>query len=255
MPGMGGRLDPEQLDGMVRNQWTDSTGIGGRIGPEYASWRREEAYSLEAMAEDALAVLDACDVEKAHLVGLSLGGFVAQEVAIKTPQRVASLTLMSTAGDPTDESLPEPKVWAMLRSALPTLPILRYRLLGGESNLVKERAAKLIAYVGADAVDIEELAELVVYDLRHRRGLNLKAFRQHQAAVAITRSRYPLLQELAIPALVIHGTEDLIFPFEHAQKLVELLPKARLLALDGVGHYFPMQAVTEEIVSHLRGGG
>ncbi len=218
-------------------------------------WQRDEAYSLEDMADDVLAVLDACAVEQAHLVGLSLGGFVAQEVAIKAPQRVVSLTLMSTAADPTDESLPGPKVWAILRSVLPSLPLMRYRLLGGESNLVKERIAKSIAYVGLDNLDIETLAEQVLYDLRHRRGLNLKALRQHQAAVTITRSRYPLLKELAVPALVIHGTEDVLLPFEHGQKLAELLPKARLLVLDGVGHVFPypdMPAVMEEIVSHLR---
>ena len=218
-------------------------------------WQREEAYTLEDMAADALAVLDECRVEQAHLVGLSMGGFIAQEVAIKAPERVASLTLMSTAADPTDEALPQLKVWAMLRSALRAVPILRYRLLGGESNLVRERLAKLIAYVGPDAVDMEAFVELVLYDLRERRGINMKAFRQHQAAVAITRSRYPHLKELAIPALVIHGTEDLIFPFEHAQKLVELLPETGLLALEGVGHVFPypdMATVTAEVVSHLR---
>ena len=215
-------------------------------------WRREDAYSLEDMAGDALAVLDACGVEMAHLMGLSLGGFVAQEVAIKAPERVASLTLMSTSADPTDETMPGPKVWAILRSAL---PILRYRLLGGEANLVKERIAGMLTFVGPEDVDIEEHAELVFFAQRERRKLNLKALRQHQVAVTITRSRYPLLKELAIPALVIHGTQDLVSPFEHGQKLARLLPEARLLALDGVGHIFPfpdMTAVTQEIVSHLR---
>lgn len=73
--------------------------------------------------------------------------------------------------------------------------------------------------------------------------------------MAITRPRSPLLKELAIPALVIHGTEDLMAPFEHGQKLAELLPEARLLALDGLGHVFPypdMMAVTQEIISHLQ---
>lgn len=141
----------------------DQRGTGASDWME--EWRREEAYSLEDMAEDALAVLDACAVEQAHLIGLSLGGFVAQEVAIKAPERVASLTLMST-GDPTNESLPEPKVWAMLRSALPALPTLRYRLFGGESNLVKERLAQTILFIDPDNVDIEEIAELVLFDHR-----------------------------------------------------------------------------------------
>ncbi len=217
-------------------------------------WRREDAYSLEDMAEDALSVLDACGVERAHLVGLSLGGFVVQEVALKTPERVVSMTLMSTSADPTDDSIPGPQVWSILRSLLPAVRMLRYRLLGGESNRVKEWVAQVVAVVGPEAVDVEELAELVLYDLRERRGRNLKAMRQHQVAVAITRPRSPLLGELDMPALVIHGTEDSMFPFKHAEKLMELLPNARLVVLEGVGHVFPYPdtpRVTEEIVAHL----
>ncbi|BEH01831.1 hypothetical protein brsh051_11120 [Brooklawnia propionicigenes] len=125
-------------------------------------WSRRHPYSLLDMADDAIAVLDALQVEKAHLIGLSLGGFVAQEVAIGHPGRVASLTLMSTAADPTDASLPAPRMGPMLRAALAGIPILRYRLLGGEKNLVKEIVAKTISGNGYEGLDVEELAELVV---------------------------------------------------------------------------------------------
>lgn len=80
-------------------------------------------------------------------------------------------------------------MWSILRSVVPAVRMLRYRLLGGESNRVKERVAQVLAAVGPEAVDVEELVELVFYDLRERRGLNLRAMRQHQVAVAITRSR------------------------------------------------------------------
>jgi pimeloyl-ACP methyl ester carboxylesterase len=218
------------------------------------TWDRKRPYSLLDMAADAVSVLDAQQVEHAHVIGLSLGGFVAQEIAIAHPGRVASLTLMSSAADPTDTSLPVPRAGPLLRSVLVGLPLLRYRLLGGERNLVKEVIAKSISANGYDGLDVEELAELVLYDLRHRRGINLRAILQHQAAVAVTRSRYGLLPALRVPTLVVHGTGDTLIPIEHAYKLVDLIPDARHLWLQGVKHQFPypdMAAITRAIISHL----
>lgn len=217
-------------------------------------WNRKRPYSLLDMAEDATAVLEAQHVERAHLIGLSLGGMVSQEVAIAHPHRVASLTLLSTAADPTDMSLPSMRIGALVRSSLAGLPLLRYRLLGGEANLVKERIAKTILVNGEDGLNVEELAELVLYDLRYRHGVNLRALVQHQAAVTVTRSRYTLLSSVRVPALVIHGTADAMMPIEHAHKLVGLIPGAQHLWLDGAAHQFPypdMPTVTRAIISHL----
>ncbi len=217
-------------------------------------WSRQQPYPLSDMAEDAVAVLDALHVAKAHVIGLSFGGFIAQEIAIGHPERVASLTLMSTAADPTDATLPTMRIGPMLRAGLAGLPLLRYRLLGGEKNLVKERVAKVISVNGSDGVDVEELARLVLYDLRFRRGINFRAIVQHQAAVTITRSRYPLLGGIRVPTLVIHGTADTFLPIEHAHELARMIPTAKHLWLDGVGHQFPypdMPAVTAAIVAHL----
>ena len=220
-------------------------------------WRRRHPYTLLDMADDAIAVLDALQVEKTHVIGLSLGGFVAQEIAIGHPDRVASLTLMSTAADPTDQALPAPRFGRMLRAGFTGIPLLRYRLLGGEKNLVKEVIAKTISGLGVESLDVEETAELVLYDLRYRRGINLRAVIQHQVAVTITRSRYESLRSLRVPALVIHGAADDFLPIEHARKLVELIPGAEHLWLDGVGHQFPypdMPAITQSIDSHLSTG-
>ncbi|MDF1488594.1 alpha/beta fold hydrolase [Tessaracoccus caeni] len=220
-------------------------------------WSRAQPYSLLDMAEDAVAVLDAAMVDKAHVLGLSLGGFVAQEIAIAHPARVASLTLLSTAADPTDTSLPGPRTGDLVRTGLAVLPVLRYRLLGGEANLVKERVAKMMGAKGYEDLDVEEMAELVLYDLRYRRGVNLRALMQHQAAVTVTRSRYEALRELRVPALIVHGTADALLPVEHAHALAELIPGAQTLWLEGVGHQFPypdMVAVMDAVVSHLDSG-
>lgn len=217
-------------------------------------WDNKQPYSLEDMAGDAVAVLDARKVERAHLVGLSLGGMVAQEIAVHYPERVSSLTLMSTSGYAGDPNLPGLSSSYLLTSLAQGLPLLKYRLMGGEKNLIKERIAKMIAMSGSGNVDIRETAELVVYDLRERRGVNVKALFQHRAAADASGSRYDELKKIKVPTLIIHGMNDKIFPVEHGRKLAELIPDAQALWLEGSGHVFPypgMNGVQEKIISHL----
>lgn len=217
-------------------------------------WSREHPYSLIDMAGDAIAVLDELRIDRAHVLGLSLGGFIAQEVAIEYPERVRSLTLLSTSADPTDTSLPGPRTWPLIRSAFGGLPLLRYRLLGGETNLVKEVLAGLVAQGGDEPVDVEEWTRIVLYDLRERNGLNLRALQQHHAAVTVTRSRNPLLGTITAPTLVIHGTADAFLPIAHGYRLAEAIPSAHGLWLKDAGHPFPypdMGEVVTAITNHL----
>lgn len=206
------------------------------------------------MAGDAVAVLDACDVQKAHIIGISLGGMVAQEIAINYRDRVSSLTLMSTSGYVADSTLPEPSSDYFLTQFVQSLPILKYRILGGERNLIKGRLAKMVAMSGRESLDIRETAEVVSYNLRERRGINVKAILQHIAAVNAGGSRYEQIRTLDILTLIIHGTDDRLIPIEHGEKLAELIPNAKSLWLGGVDHVFPypnMSGITESILSHL----
>lgn len=226
------------------------TGASSRM----PDWTRQHPYSLTDMAGDAIAVLDELRIDRAHVIGLSLGGFIAQETAIAYPERVQSLTLMSTSADPTDTSMPGPRAWPSITSAMASLPLLRYRVLGGETNLVKELLAGLIAQGGDDPVDVEEWTRIVLYDLRERGGLNLRALRQHQVAVAVTRSRYPLLGTITAPTLVIHGQDDNFLPVEHGHRLAAAIPSASGLWLQNAGHPFPypnMREVSKAIIGHL----
>ncbi len=219
-------------------------------------WTRERAYSLTDLADDARAILDHLGIARAHVCGLSLGGMVAQELAIAHPGRVASLVLVSTSPDVTDESLPTMKAGDLLVTAWRSLPLLRYRLAGGEKNLVKERVAK-VALVQPDPPpeDVRDLAEHVIYDLRCRRGVHLSSVLQHQAAATVSRRRSSLLVDLRVPTLVIHGEADPIFPVEHGRRLAELIPSAKTLLLPDAGHvllYPPMPVVVDAILDHLR---
>lgn len=228
------------------------TGMSDRV----ETWDRKQPYSVADMAVDAVAVLDALEIQAAHLVGLSMGGMIAQEVAIQHPGRVASLTLIMTSGYIGDPDLPGLTSSYFLNSIVKGIPLLKYRLMGGEKNLIKERIAKQVVGEGADGLDIQETAEVVLYDLRKRRGINIQTAFQHQAAVTVSGSRYENLKTLDVPALVIHGTADQLIPVEHGKKLVEVIPNAKGLWLEGVGHIFPvpaMEALVGKIIAHIEG--
>lgn len=219
-----------------------------------AGWNRKNPYSLADMAEDAIAILDALEVPQAHLVGLSMGGMIAQEIAIRQPERVASLTLMMTSGFVGDPELPGLSSRYFLSFARKGIPLFKYRLMGGEKNLIKERLVKTISGAGYEGLDIKETAEVVLYDLRKRRGINLNGAWQHFTAITFSGSRVEKLRTVTIPTLVIHGTADQLIPIAHGQKLVEMMPNATGLWLEGLGHVFPppdMQSVLQAIFSHL----
>jgi pimeloyl-ACP methyl ester carboxylesterase len=230
----------------------DHRGTGMSDGVK--DWDRRNPYTLTDMAGDAIAVLDANGVQAAHLIGLSMGGMIAQEVAAQAPDRVASLTLLMTSGYVGDPELPGLSTRHFLRSVVKALPLLRYRLLGGERNLIKERIAKQVTAMGYAGLDIRQIAEAVLYDLRRRRGINLRGVIQHVAAVSLSGSRYEKLKALNLGALVIHGTADPIFPIAHGKKLVATIPAAEGLWLDGVGHGIPvpdMDALESHILAYL----
>jgi len=184
---------------------------------------------------------------------------VAQELAIRYPNRVASLVLISTSPDVTDTSLPMMSMGYLLRTVAVSLPLLRYRISGGEENLVKERIAKLTLIQPDPPLEVvRDIAQHVIYDLRCRRGIHAGAIFQHQAAAAIARPRSKLLTELRMPTLVVHGEQDPIFPVEHGRRLAQLIPSAEVLWLPDVGHvvlYPPLPAVTETIIDHFQRAG
>lgn len=226
------------------------TGMSDWVG----DWDSKHPYSIVDMAGDAVAVLNALEIQEVHIVGFSMGGMIAQEIAIPYPERVMSLTLMMTSGFVGDPELPGLTSRYFFDSIVQGLPLLKYRIAGGEENLIKERIAKTILVVRPEELDIKELAELVLYDLRKRRGINIRAAFQHQAAVTVSGSRYERLKTLAVPTLVIHGTEDQFIPVEHGKRLAKVIPNAEGLWLEGVGHVIPMpnmDAVIKIIISHI----
>jgi pimeloyl-ACP methyl ester carboxylesterase len=187
-------------------------------------------YSVEDLADDAFCVLDGYGIQSAHLVGMSLGGFLAQLMALKHPQRVKSITLI--ASEPlaeTDPTIPgiDPSVleyhakaseldWAN-REAVIEYQIGAWRLMSGSAHPFDESAIRALA--GAD------------FD----RTPNLMTTFNH-ALLQGGEQWFNRLYEIAVPTLVIHGTEDCVLPYAHSLALQAEIQGAVLLPLPGTGH-------------------
>jgi pimeloyl-ACP methyl ester carboxylesterase len=193
-------------------------------------------YTSDALFADPLGILDHVGVERAHLVGLSMGGAIAQWIAIHDPARVLSLTLMATSPVGTGgAALPPPS--AELRAAFarqPEEPDWSDRDAAIAFLLEAERP-----YAGSRGIDEEATRALLgrVYD----RSGNLASASNHSVLEGseTTRAR---LAEITVPALVIHGTDDPLFPLAHGEALAREIPGAELLVIDGLGHEFPAWA-------------
>lgn len=213
----------------------------------FENWNQTNPYSLADMAADGIAVLDSVGVEKAHVLGISMGGMIAQEMAIHFPNRVASLISIMSSCNIEDSDLPPISseiAWKLIKVSL------KYGLLGGKENMIKLHLASRIILMGDSdhELNIREIARQVLYNLRKRKGYNSKVSRQHQAAVQQSGSRYYELSKLKIPALVIHGKSDPFIPIEHGKKCASIIPNEDHFWIENMGHDIP-EELTDRIVT------
>jgi pimeloyl-ACP methyl ester carboxylesterase len=220
-------------------------------------WQSENPYTLHDMAGDAVAILDDLGIERAHLVGISMGGMTAQQIAIDHPERVLTLATIMSSCDIVDPQLP-PVSLDVVKTM--TLASLKYGLIGDERNTIKQVIAARQALMGDTPYDLDtkNIAEQVLYNLRKRRGYNSQASAQHNAAVLAAESRYNALRELDIPTLVLHGRSDPFIPYEHGLKCARIIPGAQAVWVEGMGHDIPAaynEVVVDSILANLQRAG
>jgi pimeloyl-ACP methyl ester carboxylesterase len=201
-------------------------------------WNSKQPYSLTDMADDGVAVLNSLGIQKANVVGISMGGMIAQELAINHPDRVATLSSIMSSGYIEDPALPpisSAVAWDLVKVAL------KYGIIGTDRNMIKMHIASRIILRGKAnyQLDMKELAEQVLYDIRKRKGYNSDVSRQHQAAVFLSGSRYDKLKNLRVPTLVVHGKADPFIPIAHGKKCAAIIPGADSLWIDNMGHDLP----------------
>ena len=191
------------------------------------------AYTLADMAADGVALLDHLGIARAHIVGVSMGGMIAQHIAARYPDRVLSLTsVMSTTGNP---RLPRAQKEAM--------QVLTSRPMSGDpEDLIaySVRAAKVIGSPGYPP-DEERLQRRVRSDFE--RGWYPQGVARQMAAIVADGDRRPMLKSIDAPTLVIHGEGDPLVPLAGGRDTADNIPGARLLTIPGMGHDLPLGLV------------
>ena len=212
--------------------------------------RIKAPYVIDDMARDTLGLMDALGVVRAHVVGASMGGMIAQNLAVMAPDRVASLTsIMSTTGS---RKLPQPT--AQARKALMMAPAREGDIPGALMRLMK-----VLRVIGSKSHPMTD-EELRAYAERQvRRSHHPAGGARQLVAIAASGDRTPVVRKIRVPTLVIHGDEDpLVRPAcgEATAKAIEAGGgQARFLLVRGMAHDFPaplQQQVVDAIVAHAK---
>lgn len=193
----------------------------------------EASYSVEDMAGDVLAVMDGYGIRRAHLAGMSLGGFIAQMVALQHPERVASLTLI--ASEPLGwEGEPLPHISEEFLGHFAVLGSLDWSQRDTAADFLVE-SERLCAGSGApfDAATAKAVA------LRVLERTDNPASMFNHGSVTTREDWTGRFRGIACPVLVIHGDEDPILPVENGRAIADGIPGARIEVLSGVGHELP----------------
>ncbi len=204
----------------------------------------EVPYKISDMAKDAIGLLDALQIKKVHVVGVSMGGMIAQQMAIEYPNRIKTLTSMSsTTGNP---RLPQAKPEAMAVLLTPPSPdktkniedsVKSWRVLHGSKYPFPEQY-------------IRERSEKVFNRNFYPAGIG-----RQFAAILGSGSRNRLLKDLQIPTLVIHGDADPLIPIEAGKDTANSIPEAKFLIIDGMGHTIPDEVepqILEAIIENAK---
>jgi pimeloyl-ACP methyl ester carboxylesterase len=193
------------------------------------------AYTTEALADDAVSILDHLGIDRVHLYGFSLGGMVAQQLALRHPARVRSLVLGATHAGSRRAAAPDSEVVAFIRrrGAVPT----------------QEAAWASVPYnygPRARLQHVDRIAEDI--ERRLQNPFNERAYRAQLLAASL-HNCYGRLERIDAPTLVVHGTRDRMIPVANARMTAERLPGARLKILADAGHLYPTEepAVDEAI--------
>jgi len=188
-------------------------------------------YTLEDMVNDAVGILDALKIEKAHICGASMGGMIAMAFAYKHPSHVLSLAvIMSTTGNP---QLPQGKPEILMQFFAP-IPSEREAYI----NEMINRDRLIYGTFEFDEVQARE------YNTReYDRCYYPEGGARQLAALAIPGNIQPEISAIQAPTIVIQGSEDPFYPVEVGKVIAETIPGAELLIIDGMGHSFPHEVV------------
>ena len=212
-----------------------STQLADRRPPTLGQMLRRKrdaaAYSLADMAADAVGLLDHLGIDRAHVVGASMGGMIAQTIAIRFPERVRSLvSIMSNTGG-RFSGQPAFKVYPVFLKQAPK----------DRAGFI-EHTIRLYDAIGSPGFERDDAEMRELFEREYDRGVSAAASGRQLMAILADRDRAPQLRRLDVPALVIHGTADKLVAISGGRRTAKAIPDARMLEIDGMGHDLPRGA-------------
>jgi pimeloyl-ACP methyl ester carboxylesterase len=207
------------------------------------STKLDSAYSLDDMADDTIGLIDALGLSGVHLCGASMGGMIAQTVAIHHPSRVLTLTTVYSTTGSRDLPPPRPDVIELLLAPSPR-----------ERDAHIEYMVELHRAMAGKGFPFDEGWTRTIAARAYDRCFAPEGTSRQILAIAAQIDRRNALALLTIPTLVIHGTDDPLLPVEAAVDLADAIPGARLMLIEGMGHDLPRggawPGIVEAIADH-----
>ena len=202
-------------------------------------------YTLADMADDGVGLLDALEIDRAHIVGASMGGMIAQHVAARYSERCKSLTsIFSTTGNP---KLPAAKPEAL--KALVTRP------KSMEEEALVDHGVMLARTIGSPGYPSDEKRLRDRARASVQRSIYPEGPTRHLSAIVADGDRREMLKDVSVPTLVMHGEADPLVPVEGGRDTAAAIPGAKLKTIPGWGHDLPIELVdevAEAIAGHAR---
>jgi pimeloyl-ACP methyl ester carboxylesterase len=222
--GLSHKMDGAKAPGMLKLVLLSRVGLRPKV-----------PYTLADMADDGIGLLDALGIDKAHVVGASMGGMIAQHMAFSHPERVLSLTsIMSTTGH---RKLPAGKPEA--------IKVLTTRPASMDEDVLVEHGIKVARAIGSPGYPTDEERLRTRSRALIKRSFYPQGMPRQLAAIIADGDRRERLQSVKAPTLVIHGADDPLVPHAGGEDTAKHIAGARLKTIPGMGHDLPLELVDE----------
>jgi pimeloyl-ACP methyl ester carboxylesterase len=197
-------------------------------------------YTLDDMADDAVALLDGLNIRKAHVCGMSMGGMIAQTIAIRHPERVLSLiSIYSTTGNP-EVPQPKPEIIRLLVAPPPN-----------ERHAFIEHMLVVFRTISGPGFPLDEAWTRKIIGESYDRSFYPEGTVRQFVAILTQPNRAPALSSIKVPTLVVHGTSDPLVPVEGGKDTAKVIKGAELILIEGMGHDLPHGGAWPRIVEAI----
>jgi pimeloyl-ACP methyl ester carboxylesterase len=219
---------------------TDMPNIPEIFGKLLRGEKVNPPYTLDDMADDSVALLDALNIPKAHVCGMSMGGMIAQTIAIRHPERVSSLiSIYSTTGNP-QVPQPKPEIIGILITSPPA-----------ERQAFIEHMLVVFRTISGPGFPPNEAWTRKIIGESYDRSFYPEGMVRQFVAILTQRNRVPALSSIKVPTLVIHGTSDPLVSVEGGKDTARAIPGAELMLIEGMGHDLPHGGAWPRIIEAI----